>query len=205
MIAGGGAEHLMVRKFIEGIFQGQLRPWLLEQQAQTLNEVLDHATRKVAYQMTADYFDSGKMPNPKGGGISRMIGDGSPDDYSMSTMQESTPSLNSIVNSAVESALAAMKAKGGGSLKCFRCGIDGHIAKNCARTKKGQAGAQKRQRETAAGRGRGPPMKKGTKKPEKPTGEGRKYRPNNGMHSMKEAADAGDRPDDSGEESSGEE
>ena len=178
-------ERIMRDKFIQGIYDGRLRINILEKQPKTLADALNVVSERISYNLTAEYYATGKPPTAPPTGAKLMLGDGSPEDYSMGAVK-TVPDE--------ESNVAAIRGQGAkkSSFKCHFCGLEGHYARDCYKKKnqaanRGRGGGGQRR---GQGRGRrGPLMKQGGNKPERPSGKGRGYRPAHGVHAMTHGED----------------
>lgn len=175
-------ERIMIDQFVAGIYNGQHRIKILEAHCTKLVEALDIVAERLSFDMQLKYLETGKAPGMPPGGPRLMLGDGSPEDFSMCAMDKKKTSEE-------ESRVAALKKRSNnGKVTCYYCGRDGHIARECFKKKREKGSdPSKRDRQGRAGKGqRGPPMKKGGGKPERPKGRGRGYRPADGMHAIQE-------------------
>ena len=178
-------ERIMIDKFVQGIYDGRLRINILEKQPKTLTEALNIVTERMSYNLTAEYYATGKPPTAPPTGAKLMLGDGSPEDYSMGAVK-TVP--------VEESNVAAIRGQGAkkSSFKCHFCGLEGHYARDCYKKKNQAANRGKGGRGQRRGQGRGrrgPLMKQGGNKPERPSGKGRGYRPAHGVNAMTQKED----------------
>ena len=185
----GALEIILVRKFVAGLQLAEIRKPILQQKPETYAEVLKLAREQVSYNQSDRFFRDGKLPS-KPLGASK-AGGGGDNDFSMCSLPTGEDSGYG------NEELAAMHRRGGTrSNECYSCGGKGHYASNCPSKKNNKNSNKSRQQQQGK---RGPPMPKGGKKTQKPTGKGKGFRPAHGMHSMTGAE--GDHEEVSGVES----